>query len=57
LKEATGGNVNPFYAVENVKTPIVSPQAQAQLGKTELEASLLYDVVTEAGMVYTFVPF
>ena len=57
LKEATGENANPFYAVENVKTPIVSPQAQTQLGKIELQASLLYDVATEAGTVYTFVPF
>jgi alpha-L-fucosidase 2 len=55
MKEGTGENANPFYTVENIKTPIVSPQAQ--IGKTELVSSRLYDVVTEAGTVYTFIPF
>lgn len=57
MKQASGENANPFYAVESVKTPIVSPQVQTKLGTIEMPESNLYDVVTEAGTVYTFVPF
>lgn len=54
MKDAVGENKNPFYQVETLRAPIISPQAQ--LRKTTLPVSMLYDVATEPGKEYTFVP-
>ncbi|HEY9008973.1 glycoside hydrolase family 95 protein [Ohtaekwangia sp.] len=54
LKKAADANTNPFYEVVNVKDPIISPEAK--LSRIELPASLEYDVATEAGKEYTFLP-
>jgi alpha-L-fucosidase 2 len=54
LKEAEGGNPNPFYAVPPTVSPLISPEAN-------VEAALPpgipeYDLATVAGRSYEFVP-
>jgi alpha-L-fucosidase 2 len=53
LATASGQNSNPFYYIENTSTPVVSPQA----GKPALalKETVLYDMPTQAGKVYTLV--
>jgi alpha-L-fucosidase 2 len=50
LKKATGKNLNPFYQVEEISPPIVSPKANLTLKK--LNETFLYDLPTTAGQVY-----
>ena len=53
LKKATGTNSNPFYQVVETAEPIISPKASiAPLNLTE---TMVYDVPTEAGKIYTLV--
>ncbi len=52
LPEANGEGVGAFFAAQPVKPFLASPKAQ--LRKPALQASLLYDVKTEPGKVYTF---
>ncbi|WP_276483078.1 glycosyl hydrolase family 95 catalytic domain-containing protein [Paraflavitalea pollutisoli] len=54
LREAQGENVNPFYYVEPVANPVVSPQTT--ISTPELKATVVYDIPTKAGGVYTLVP-
>ncbi|MBO9658955.1 MAG: glycoside hydrolase family 95 protein [Chitinophagaceae bacterium] len=53
LMNAKGGNVNPFYQVEEVSKVIVSPKAPRE--ELKLVPTEVYDVTTKAGGVYTFV--
>ncbi|MDP4213438.1 MAG: glycoside hydrolase family 95 protein [Bacteroidota bacterium] len=53
LKPAAGNNPNPFFVVDAVKKPIISPKAS--LAKPELKETRLYDFETKAGSVYTLV--
>ena len=53
LKVATGKNPNPFYQTEDTPAPIVSEKATIK--PLELKATMLYDVATQKGVVYTFI--
>lgn len=53
LKVATGKNPNPFYQTEETPAPIVS--AKATIKPLELKATMLYDLPTQKGVVYTLV--
>jgi alpha-L-fucosidase 2 len=52
LKTAQGMNLNPFYDVPAIKTPLIS--GKADLGSTALKESYVYDFDTKAGGQYTF---
>lgn len=53
LKIAKGKNVNPFYGVEDIAAPVISEKVSpAQL---ELKKTMLYDVETVAGKMYTLI--
>lgn len=54
LKEASGENPNPFYRVPVTADPIVSSAAQIVL--PDLGATSVYDLKTEAGDTYEFIP-
>lgn len=51
LNKAEGRNSNPFYAVEETPAAVVSPKAAAN--PQSLKETLLYDIPTQAGKVYT----
>ncbi|WP_375448585.1 glycoside hydrolase N-terminal domain-containing protein [uncultured Fibrella sp.] len=53
MKQALGQNTNPFYIVENTPTPIIS--TQAKLTAPALKETLLYDIATQPGNVYSLV--
>ncbi len=53
LKVAMGKNPNPFYQTEETPAPIVS--AKATIKPLELKATLVYDLPTQKGLVYTFI--
>ncbi len=53
LKEAKGENLNPFYHIDTIAQPIVSPEAQ--LKPTSIPATKLYDMPTKKGGVYVLV--
>ncbi|MEO5944497.1 MAG: glycoside hydrolase family 95 protein [Ferruginibacter sp.] len=53
LREAIGENKNPFYQVEKIATPIISPKAE--ITKPDLKKTWLYDLPTEKGKVYKFI--
>ncbi|HEX9955879.1 MAG TPA: glycoside hydrolase family 95 protein [Fibrella sp.] len=53
LKQASGQNTNPFYMTENTPAPIIS--AKANLTPPTLKETLLYDLATQPGKVYTLV--
>ncbi|MEI6945940.1 glycoside hydrolase family 95 protein [Paraflavisolibacter sp. H34] len=53
LKTASGANLNPFYAVADIKTPLVSEKAI--LKGLSIAPGTLHDFATEAGKVYEFV--
>ena len=52
LKEAVGSNPNPYYQVNEIKTPIFSEKANIQL--PELKETYLYDFITDPGNSYIF---
>ena len=52
FKEALGENTNSFYAVNNVKQPLIS--TNATLKGIEIQPTMLSDFATEAGGVYHF---
>lgn len=52
LFAAQGKNGNPYYQVDEGAQAIVSPRAPKQ--PTELSATVVYDVPTKAGSIYTF---
>ncbi|MFI5194072.1 MAG: glycosyl hydrolase family 95 catalytic domain-containing protein [Chitinophagales bacterium] len=51
LKPAIGNNPNPFFRVDEVKKPLISPQAK--IAGPQLASTLLYDFETKTGNVYT----
>ena len=53
LKKAVGENKNPFYQVEEIPAPILSPKAT--ITRPELKESFIYDIPTQPGRVYTIV--
>jgi alpha-L-fucosidase 2 len=53
LKNATGNNINAFYAVEKTAAPIISEKAGN--ASPELAPTFLYDVPTQAGNRYNFI--
>lgn len=53
MRTATGENPNPFYYVESIAAPVVSPQAT--ITTPGLKATMVYDIPTKAGGLYTFV--
>lgn len=52
LKKATGQNPNAFYATEETPAAVVSPKAAKST--QSLKETLVYDVPTQAGKVYSF---
>lgn len=52
LPLASGSNPNPFYQVMDVPRPIISPEAD--LTGSDVPATYLYDVPTQAGGEYVF---
>jgi alpha-L-fucosidase 2 len=53
LKKASGENKNPFYHVEKMPAPIISPKAT--ITTPELKESFIYDMPTQQGHVYTII--
>ena len=53
LKKASGENKNPFFRVEEIPTPIISPKAK--ITTPELKESFIYDIPSERGQVYTII--
>ncbi|WP_420149265.1 glycoside hydrolase family 95-like protein, partial [Spirosoma sp.] len=53
LKPASGPNANPFYAVE--ETPAAIKSAQSNVTPLSLKETLVYDLPTQKGKVYTMV--
>jgi alpha-L-fucosidase 2 len=53
LKSATGKNANPFYQTEETAAPIVSTKANITL--LQLKETMLYDITTHPGKMYTFI--
>jgi alpha-L-fucosidase 2 len=54
LTDAKGVNTNFFYRKDDVATPIISKEAK--LKKPNTPETVLYDLPTEAGKVYTLIP-
>lgn len=52
LRIATGENSNPFYYTERIPDPVIS--SEASLKEIQLSKTILYDVNTKPGAVYTF---
>jgi alpha-L-fucosidase 2 len=55
LKKATGENPNSFYQNEKTAAAIVSPKAS--ITSPELKETLLYDLPTQSGKVYTLTAY
>ncbi len=53
LKAADGKNINPFFEVPEIKTPIIS--ANAKLHPFNLKERFIFDFKTEAGKEYSFI--
>jgi alpha-L-fucosidase 2 len=53
LKAASGTNPNPFFQVDEVAAPVVSPAAIVTV--PALKPTVLYDLTTMAGKTYTLV--
>jgi alpha-L-fucosidase 2 len=53
LKKAAGKNTNPFYQVEETPAPIISDKAT--IAPLQLKETVVYDLPTAIGKVYTFV--
>lgn len=53
LTMASGSNPNPFYQVEPTPAPIVSEKAPA--ATPVLKETMLYNLPTQAGKLYTLV--
>jgi alpha-L-fucosidase 2 len=51
MKIAAGANPNPFYKTDKVAEPIISEKAK--LNKPVISPTILYDLQTEAGKIYT----
>jgi alpha-L-fucosidase 2 len=53
LKIATGKNTNPFYETPELLPPVVSPKANITM--PVLKKTVLYDISTQRGKVYTLI--
>lgn len=53
LKKATGRNANAFYQTEEIPTPVVSSKANVE--SVQLKETMLYDLPTQSGKIYTLV--
>ncbi|MCG2616229.1 glycoside hydrolase family 95 protein [Terrimonas sp. NA20] len=53
LMPAKGININPYFAVEEVATAIVSPKVPKQ--QPQLKPTFIYDLPTRIGAVYTLI--
>ena len=53
LKKAAGENRNRFYVIEETPAPVVSPNAR--ITQPEWKQTILYDIPTQKGKVYTLV--
>jgi len=53
LKKAKGENKNPFYQVEEIATPVVSPKAT--ITPPKLKDTSLYDIPSQKGKIYTLI--
>ena len=53
LKKASGQNPNPFYETADTPAPIIATNASPTA--TALKETLLYDIATQPGKVYTLV--
>ncbi|QRR00230.1 glycoside hydrolase family 95 protein [Dyadobacter sandarakinus] len=52
LKDGFGENPNAFYSTDQIATPVISPKANQE--KATLKETMLYDLPTQAGKVYSF---
>lgn len=50
---AAGTNPNPFFQISETAKPVIS--SQAKLNELQLQSTIVYDLVTEKGKVYTLV--
>ena len=53
LKAATGANPNPFFAIAEIKTPLIADPSK--IGNVKLPTTFVYDLPTVAGETYTIV--
>ena len=53
LKKANGKNANSYYQIEETAAPVISPKAKITL--LEKKETLLYDLPTQSGKVYTLI--
>ena len=53
LKKAKGENKNSFYQIEDTPMPVIS--TKATIVPPELKSTLLYDISTQRGKIYTLV--
>jgi len=52
LREAKGGNPNPFYTLPDIKAAVISDKSKQQF--VPLKNIYEYDLMTKAGKTYTF---
>jgi alpha-L-fucosidase 2 len=55
LKPATGKNANPFYQTEETAAPVISEKVIST--PLQLKETMLYDIMTQKGNLYTFIKF
>jgi alpha-L-fucosidase 2 len=53
INSAMGENANPFYYVEGIPLPVASQNAN--IGQRPDKLTLLYDIPTAVGKVYTLI--
>ncbi|HEY5970285.1 MAG TPA: glycoside hydrolase family 95 protein [Chitinophagaceae bacterium] len=53
LKKASGENKNPFFRVEEIPAPIISPKAT--ITTPAIKESFIYDIPSQRGQVYTII--
>lgn len=53
LKKAVGDNKNPFYEIERTPAPVISPKAT--ITPPEPDETILYDIPTQPGKVFTMI--
>ena len=53
LKKASGENKNPFFRVEEIPAPVISPKAT--ITTPQLKESFIYDLPSERGQVFTII--
>ncbi len=51
LTKASGNNPNPFFQTENIGAPIIAPNAK--INTVDIKKTMLYDLPTQPGKVYT----